>query len=103
MALKALTDEERIEARRKAIDARTERAELKRALASGAVTLEEVLERADRQEAIGRMRTFDLLIALRGIGEVRAEKIMNDCEISLNRRLRGLGHRQRAALLRHLA
>lgn len=102
MALKALTDEERIEARRKAIYARTERAEMKRALVAGEVTLEQVLERADRDEAIGRMRTFDLLIALRGIGEVRAEKIMNECEISLNRRLRGLGHRQRAALLKHL-
>lgn len=102
MALKALTGEERNEAQRKAITARTERAELKRALAAGDVTLEHVLERADQDESIGRMRTFDLLIALRGIGEVRAEKIMQECEISLNRRLRGLGHRQRASLLKLL-
>jgi len=40
----------------------------------------------------------DLLQTLQGVGEVRAAKIMESCGISPNRRLRGLGRRQREAL-----
>lgn len=99
MVLKDLTPEERQAARQKALEARTTRANIKSSFADGKLTLAQVFERADEDEAVARMRTIDLLTSLKGIGEIRAQSIMEQCEISLNRRLRGLGHRQRNALI----
>ena len=70
MALRQLSTEERAEARAKALRARQERAEVKSAFAAGEVSLAEVLDRADRDPAIGRLRTADLLQALPGVGAV---------------------------------
>lgn len=99
MVLKDLTPEERQAARQKALDARTTRAKIKSEFSDGKLSLEQVFKRADEDEAVARMRTIDLLTSLKGIGEIRAQGIMEQCEISLNRRLRGLGHRQRNALV----
>lgn len=99
MVLKDLTPEERQAARQKALDARTTRAKIKSEFSDGKLSLEQVFQRADENEAVARMRTIDLLTSLKGIGEIRAQGIMEQCEISLNRRLRGLGHRQRNALI----
>lgn len=102
MVLKDLTPEERQAARQKALEARTTRAKIKSDFADGKLSLAEVFERADETEAVARMRTIDLLTSLKGIGEIRAQSLMEQCEISLNRRLRGLGHRQRTALIEAL-
>lgn len=102
MVLKDLTPEERQAARQKALEARTTRAKIKSDFADGKLSLAEVFERADEHEAVARMRTIDLLTSLKGIGEIRAQSLMEQCEISLNRRLRGLGHRQRTALIEAL-
>ncbi|HIW46429.1 MAG TPA: DNA-binding protein [Candidatus Yaniella excrementigallinarum] len=99
MVLKDLTPAERQAARQKALDARTARAKTKTEFADGTLTLAQVFEHADADEAVARMRTLDLLTALKGIGEIRAQNIMEQCDISPNRRLRGLGHRQRSALI----
>lgn len=98
MVLKDLTPAERQAAREKALEARTTRAKIKADFALGKLSLSDVFEQADHHEAVARMRTVDLLTSLKGIGEIRAQSIMEECEISLNRRLRGLGHRQRSAL-----
>lgn len=99
MVLKDLTPAERQAARQKALDARTARAKVKSDFAKGTLSLAQVFERSDADEAVARMRTIDLLTSLKSIGEIRAQSIMEQCEISLNRRLRGLGHRQRTALI----
>lgn len=99
MVLKDLTPAERQAARQKALDARTTRAKVKSEFSDGKLSLLQVFELADKDEAVARMRTIDLLTAIKGIGEIRAQGIMEQCEISLNRRLRGLGHRQRTALI----
>src|SRR5699024_3656588 len=99
MVLKDLTPAERQAARQKALDARTTRAKVKSEFSDGKLSLLQVFELADKDEAVARMRTIDLLTAIKGIGEIRAQGIMEQCEISLNRRLRGLGHRQRNALI----
>ncbi|GAA2034371.1 integration host factor, actinobacterial type [Yaniella flava] len=98
MVLKDLTPAERQAARQKALDARTARAKVKTEFSDGTISLSQVFERADSDEAVARMRTIDLLTSLKGIGEIRAQTIMEQCDISANRRLRGLGHRQRTAL-----
>lgn len=99
MVLKNLTPEERQAARQKALDARNTRAEVKSDYTAGKISFTEVLDRAKTDEAVARMRVEDLLLATRGVGEVRAAALMDECQISPSRRLRGLGRRQLETLL----
>ncbi|MBF6348586.1 integration host factor, actinobacterial type [Nocardia fusca] len=99
MALPQLTDEQRAAALEKAAAARRERAELKDRLKRGGTDLKEVLGQAESNEIIGKMKVRALLEALPKVGKVKAEEIMNELEIAPTRRLRGLGDRQRKALL----
>lgn len=94
MALRQLSVQERAEARRKALQARQARAELKAAFAAGEVGLADIFARADADDAVARLRTVDLLLALPGVGEVRAREAMAGCGISPRRRLGGLGRRR---------
>ena len=102
MALRQLSAQERARARTKALQARQARAELKAAFAADEIGLVDVFARADAEEAIARLRTVDLLLALPGVGEVRAQEAMAGCGISPRRRLRGLGRRQREALIAYI-
>jgi hypothetical protein len=99
VALPQLTEEQRAAALEKAAAARRARAELKERLKRGGTTLAEVLETADNDEVLGKMKVSALLEALPGVGKVRAQQIMERLEIANSRRLRGLGERQRKALL----
>lgn len=99
MALPQLTEEQRRAALEKAAAARRARAELKERLKRGGTTLTDVLKQADEDEVLGKMKVSALLESLPGVGKVRAAQIMERLEIATSRRLRGLGDRQRKALL----
>ncbi len=99
MALPQLTEEQRAAALQKAAEARRARAELKERLKRGGTTLADVLKQSDSNEVLGKMKVSALLEALPGVGKVRAAQIMDRLEIANSRRLRGLGDRQRKALL----
>ncbi len=99
VALPQLTEEQRAAALEKAAAARRARAELKDRLKRGGTTLGEVLKQADTDEVLGKMKVSALLEAMPGVGKVRAAQIMERLEIAPSRRLRGLGDRQRKALL----
>ncbi|MGI9003426.1 MAG: integration host factor, actinobacterial type [Pseudonocardia sp.] len=99
MALPQLTEEQRAAALEKAAAARRARAELKERLKRGGTTLSEVLTQSDTDEILGKMKVSALLEAMPGVGKVRAAQIMERLEIAPSRRLRGLGDRQRKALL----
>ena len=99
MALPQLTEEQRAAALEKAAAARRARAELKDRLKRGGTTLGEVLKQSDSDEVLGKMKVSALLEAMPGVGKVRAAQIMERLEIAPSRRLRGLGDRQRKALL----
>ncbi|AOS63116.1 DNA uptake protein ComE-like DNA-binding protein [Actinoalloteichus hoggarensis] len=99
MALPQLTEEQRAAALEKAAAARRARAELKERLKRGGTTLKQVLTDAEADEVLGKMKVSALLEALPGVGKVRAQQIMERLEIASSRRLRGLGDRQRKALL----
>ncbi|MDT7727298.1 MAG: hypothetical protein QOI21_3874 [Actinomycetota bacterium] len=99
MALPQLTDEQRAAALEKAAAARRIRAELKERLKRGGTTLVDVLKQAEDNEVLGKMKVSALLEALPGVGKVRAQQTMERLEIAPSRRLRGLGDRQRKALL----
>lgn len=103
VALPQLTEEQRAEALEKAAAARRARAELKERLKRGGTSLKDVLDQAETDEVLGKMKVAALLEALPGVGKVRAQQIMERLEIAPSRRLRGLGERQRKALLAEFA
>lgn len=98
MPLPVLTDEQRKQALLKAAEARRKRAELKGELKSGKRTLKDVLSRQG-DDTVGKMKVSTVLESLPGVGKVRAGKLMEKLDISASRRIRGLGAKQREALL----
>lgn len=102
MALRELSKEERDTARKKALAARMERAQLKQDFGAGRISFEDVLRRAEGSEAIARLKTLELLESLPGVGRVTATRVLEDLGISENRRIGGLGVKQRSALDKHL-
>jgi hypothetical protein len=96
----ALTPEQRHAALQKAAAARRQRAELKEKLKMGSTTLRELLDSAERDDVIGKMKVVSVLESLPGVGKVKARRYMTDLEISDTRRVRGLGAQQREALLK---
>ena len=101
MALPELTDEQKRQALKKAQEVRSKRAQIRARLKKGEMTLDEVLANAD-DDVIGKMRVAYLLESLPRIGKVRARQIMEEIGIDENRRCRGLGVRQKEALLNKL-
>jgi hypothetical protein len=102
MPLPTLTDEQRKEALAKAAEARRRRADLKAQLKSEKTSLRDVLSRQD-DDVVGKMKVSSVLEALPGVGKVRARKIMERLDISSSRRVRGLGAKQKDALLTEFA
>lgn len=94
-----LTPEQRARALEKAAEARRRRAEAKELLKSGSLTLPQLLERAETDEFLAGMKVKSVLIALPGLGKVKSHRLMEKLGIAENRRVRGLGARQREALL----
>lgn len=99
MALPHLTAEQRAAALEKAAQARVTRAEVKNRLKYSGASLSSVLEAAESDEAIGKLRVSALLESLPGVGPVRARQIMAEIGIAETRRVRGLGPHQRDALV----
>ncbi len=103
MALPSLTPEQRAAALEKAAAARKARAELKVRLKSSGTSLDEVLADGASDEVVGKMKVVAVLEAMPGVGKVRAQRIMERLEISPSRRVRGLGAKQREALVREFS
>ena len=102
MPLPTLTDEQRKQALEKAAEARRKRAEIKAELKSGKRSLKDLLSKTD-DDTVGKMKVSNVLESLPGVGKVRATKIMEKLDISASRRVRGLGAKQREALLAEFA
>ncbi len=101
MSLPYLTEDEKLSALKKAQEMRSKRAELRLKLKKGSVSLQEVLNSAD-DEVIARMRVTYLLQSLPQVGKVTSDRIMCEIGINENRRVQGLGKRQREQLLERL-
>jgi hypothetical protein len=102
MPLPTLTEEQRKEALAKAAEARKARAEIKAELKAEKMTLKDVLSKQG-DDIVGKMKVSAVLEALPGVGKVRARKIMEKLDISATRRVRGLGAKQKDALLAEFA
>ena len=95
-----LTAEQRKAALEKAAAVRRARAELQERLKLGSLTLADLLEQAEDDDVIGKMKVSAVLESLPGVGKVKARRTMGEIGIAPTRRVRGLGDQQRAALLR---
>lgn len=82
---------------KKAAHGRAVRAKIKKQFAEGEITITEILESDD--EAIGRMRVFDLIQTMPGYGKAKTAKLMDEYSIAQNRRIRGPGKNQIEKLL----
>jgi hypothetical protein len=94
-----LTPEQREQALAKAAEARRARAELKEKLKMGALRLPDLLEQAEGDDHIGKMKVLAVIEALPGVGKVKARRTMEEIGIADTRRVRGLGEQQKKALL----
>ena len=102
MPLPVLNEEQRRQALQKAAEARRKRAEVKQELKSGKRTLPDILS-DQGSDTVGKMKVSTVLESLPGVGKVRARKLMEKLDISASRRVRGLGAKQRSALLDEFA
>lgn len=103
MALPNLTPEQRAQALAKAAAARQQRAALKLALKEGSLTLGDLLARAGTDAVVGGLKVSATLTSLPGLGKVKAARLMERLGIAESRRLRGLGAKQKEALLAALS
>lgn len=95
----ALTQEQRKEALAKAAKVRRERAEIKEKLKSGSLSFAKLLDKAAKDDTVGKMKVLSVLESLPGLGKVKARRLMDAAGVSESRRLQGLGAKQREALL----
>jgi len=95
-----LTPDERAQALAKAKESRQVRAAIKLRIKSGELSIADVFSIAKDDEAIAKMRVLELIESMSGVGKIRAKSILERLEISLTRRIQGLGRYQREALLK---
>lgn len=99
MAIPERTLEQRRAASRQAVLARRRRADLAARLKGGALSLPDLLDLAQTDDAVAAMRVSAVLESLPRMGPRRAAEAMTRLRVSPSRRLRGLGTAQRAALM----
>ena len=97
--LPRLTDEQRRAALAKAGEARRVRAETKELLKTGSLRLSELFEQAATDRILAGIKVERLIAAMPGTGRIKAKRLMESLGIAENRRIRGLGHNQKAALI----
>ena len=95
-----LTANQRREFLKCAKAARRRRSEMLDRVREGTLDLVDVFSMSDAGDVdVRRTRVFTLLRCVPGWGFARAQRLMGSLGISETRRVRGLGHNQRAAIL----
>src|SRR5918911_4286979 len=89
--------DQRMEALKRANDIRVKRAQLKKDLKSGEVSIEEIL--ANPPEFVSTAKVFDMLLAVPKFGRVKATRLLTQCRISRSKTIGGLSDRQRHELI----
>lgn len=89
--------DQRMAALRRANQIRVDRAKLKRALKTGAMSVVDVLD--DVPDFAATMKAYDLLMALPKFGRVKAQRVLNQCRISMAKTVGGMSDRQRREMI----
>ena len=93
----ARSRDQRMDALRRANDIRVRRAQLKRDLKDGRVSVDAVL--SNPPDYVETAKVFDILMAVPKFGRVKAARFLNQCRISQSKTVGGLSDRQRAELV----
>ena len=88
---------QRMDALARANDIRTARAQLKRDLKAGRMTIQDLL--AHPPDYVETAKVFDMLLAVPKYGRVKVNKILTTCRISPSKTIGGLSERQRTELV----
>ncbi len=102
MAAPTMTPEQRAQALEKARVVRAQRSEITTKLSAGLVKPAEVLGMAD-DPVVGRMKVKSFISAVPGYGKVKTEKLMESLGIPADRRIQGLGSKQKQNLAEALS
>ncbi len=89
-----LTPEDRARALAQAKAARQRRAAIKSQVKDGSLSIHQVIELARTDEVIAKMRVLELVESISGVGKIRGKALLERLEISLTRRIQGLGKHQ---------
>lgn len=88
---------QRMDALQRANEIRTRRAQLKRDLKAGRVTIHDLLK--SPPDYLETAKVFDMLLAVPKYGRVKVNKILVTCRISPSKTIGGLSERQRNELV----
>jgi hypothetical protein len=88
---------QRMVALTKANEIRTARAQLKRDLKAGRISIQKLI--MDPPEYLETAKVFDMMLAVPKYGRVKVNKILQTCRISPSKTIGGLSDRQRAELV----
>ena len=91
---------QRMDALARANQIRTRRAQLKRDLKSGRLSIQTLL--LNPPEYVETAKVFDMLLAVPKYGRVKVNKILAHCRISPSKTIGGLSERQRSELVQLL-
>lgn len=99
MALPEMTEEQRTAALARAGEARRLRAEIKQLLKTGSLSFADVLERAAANDLVAGTKIQAIVVSMPGMGKVSTKRLLEEIGVASNRTIRGLGRKQREALL----
>ena len=91
---------QRMDALQRANEIRTRRAQLKRDLKGGRVSIHDLL--LDPPDYVETAKVFDMLLAVPKYGRVKVNRILTQCRISPSKTIGGLSERQRNELVSYL-
>jgi hypothetical protein len=91
------SQQQRMEALQRANHIRTQRAQLKRDLRAGTVTIDALL--LQPPAFLETAKVVELLLAVPKYGRVKANKVLQTCRISPSKTVGGLSERQRAEIV----
>ena len=86
-----------MDALQRANEIRTRRAQLKKDLKGGRVSIHMLL--TEPPEYVETAKVFDMLLAVPKYGRVKANKVLTTCRISPSKTIGGLSQRQRTELV----
>src|SRR5437763_13065241 len=89
--------DQRMETLKRANDIRVRRAQLKKDLKDGRVSIEQIL--SNPPEYVSTAKVFDMLMVEPTFGRVKAGRYLSMCRISQSKTVGGLSERQRAELI----
>jgi ribosomal protein S13 len=68
-------------------------------LKTGSLRLSELVKRAETDDILAGLKVERVIASMPGTGKIKAKRMMETLGIADNRRLRGLGDKQKEALL----